>query len=265
MHGAIRSSRQVCLLVLVTIVFVLSAQATTFSNASLQGSYSFLGSRWTADVTAPQGGVIGVMTFDGVGNFTESYTGMVNGSLVASTVTGTYTVNPNGTGTISFSSGWQWAIVVSSTSAKIARGIQLLIVTNLGYNEVGTSTALLQSSTAKTYTVAHLKGNFGFQTNEWTADPSQPIYAGNGLFTFDGKGNVKGSSSSMEGGGTLQTETFTGTYTVNSDGIGTISLSTGTQYAFVLNAATGTLANGLQIVQTNSTGNLAICGIAQRQ
>jgi hypothetical protein len=205
------------------------------------------------------------MTFDGVGNFTESYTGMVNGSLTAGTFTGTYTVNPDGTGTLTFSSGWQWAIVVNSLSAKVAHGIQMLPITDLPPNEVGTSTALLQSATAKTYTVANLKGNFSFQSNEWTADPSQPIYAGNGLFTFDGKGNVKGSSSYMQSGGTVQTETFTGTYAVNSDGSGTISLSTGTQYAFVLNKATGALANGLQIVQTNTTGNLAICGIAQRQ
>ncbi len=228
MQGAIRTSRQVCLLVVVTIALVLSAQAVTFSNASLHGTYTFLGTRWTADVTAPEGGVIGVMTFDGVGNFTESYTGMVNGSPVSGTFTGTYTVNANGTGTMSISSGWQWAIVINSTSAKIAHGIQMLMITNLGYNEVGTSTALLQSSTPKTYTVANLKGNYSFQLDEWTADPSQPIYAGNGLFTFDGKGNVKGSSSYMMGGETVQTETFTGTYTVNFDGMETITLSTGT-------------------------------------
>ena len=264
MQGAIRSSRQACLLLFVTIILVLSAQAATFSNATLQGSYTFLGTRWTADVNEPQGGVIGVMTFDGVGNMTESFTGMVNGSLTSGTFTGTYTVNPDGTGTLTFSSGWEWAIVVNSVSAKIAHGIQLLPLTDLLPNEVGTSTALLQSSTAKTYTLANLKGSYSFQTNEWTADPSQPIYAGNGLLTFDGKGNVKGSSSYMESGETVQTETFTGTYTVNSDGIGTISLSTGTQYAFVLNTATGAVANGLQIVQTNTTGNIAICGIALR-
>jgi predicted small secreted protein len=132
-------------------------------------------------------------------------------------------------------------------------------------NEVGTSTALLQSSTPKTYTLANVKGNFSFQSDEWTANPSQPIYARNGLFTFDGKGNVQGSSSYMEGGGTLQTETFTGTYTVTSNGMGTISLSRGTQYVFVLHTATGTVANGLQIVQTNTTANIAICGIAERQ
>lgn len=264
MQAATRSFKQVCLLVFVTTILVLSAQAATFSNASLQGDYTFLGNRWTGDVNAPQGGVIGVMTFDGAGNFTESYTGMVNGSPVTGTFTGTYTVNSDGTGTISFSSGWQWAFVINSIS-KVAHGIQLLLITNLGYNEVGTSTALLQSSTSNSYTVANLKGSFSFQTNEWTADPSQPIYAGNGLFTFDAKGNVKGSSSYMEGGETLQTETFTGTYTVNSDGSGTISLSTGEQYVFVLNTVTGVLAHGLQIVQTNTTGNLAICGIAQRQ
>src|ERR1035438_117334 len=223
MQAAIRSFSQICLLVVITIVLVLSAQSATFSNASLHGSYAFLGNRWTADVNEPQGGMIGVMTFDGVGNFTESYTGMVNGLPTSGTFTGTYTVNPNGTGMLTYSTGWQWVFVVNSLSGKIAHGIQLVPITDMPPNEVGASTALLQSSTAKTYTVANLKGNFSFQSTEWTADPSQPIYAGNGLFAFDGKGNVKGSSSYMESGGTVQTETFTGTYTVNSDGIGTIS------------------------------------------
>jgi hypothetical protein len=260
----IRGSRQLCVLAFIAIVLIASAQAATFSNSSLQGTYAFLGNRWTADISAPQGGVIGIMTFDGIGNMTESYTGMVNGSPVSGTFTGTYAVNPDGAGTITFSTGWQWAIVLNSTSAKIAHGIQLLSTLNLGYNEVGASTAVLQSTTAKTYSVANLKGDFSFVYNEWTADPSQPDTAGDGLFIFDGKGNVKGSSSDMQGA-TLQTETFTGAYTVNSDGSGAISLSTGEQYVFVLNTATGTLAQGLQFVQTNTTGNLAICGIAHKQ
>jgi len=259
----IRSSRQVCLLVFVTITLVLTAQAATFSNANLNGTYTFMGNRWTADVSAPQGGFIGVMSFDGAGNVTESYTGMINGSLITGTYSGTYTVNPNGTGTLTYP-GLQFTFVVNSTSAKIAHGIQLLGILNYGYNEVGTSTALLQSTTANTYSAANLRGNFSFQYDEWTADPTQTYYAGNGLFSFDGKGNVRGSSSSMENG-TLQTNTFTGTYTVNSDGSGTISLSTGVQYAFVLNTVLGTFAHGFQFLQTNTTGNLAICGIAQSQ
>ncbi len=264
MRRFIRSSRQLCVFAFIVMVLIASAQAATFSNSSLQGTYAFLGNRWTADINAPQGGVIGIITFDGIGDMSESYTGMVNGSLVSGTFTGTYTVNPDGTGTINFSTGWQWAIVLNSTSGKIAHGIQLLLTSNLGYNEVGTSTAGLQSTTAKTYSAANLKGDFSFVYNDWTADPSQPDDDGDGLFIFDGKGNVKGSSSDMQGG-TLQTETFTGTYTVNSDGSGAISLSTGEQYAFVLNTATGNLAQGLQFVQTNTTGNLAICGTAHKQ
>jgi len=258
-----RQFGQVVVFIFTTVVLVLSAQATTFSNASLQGSYGLLGNHWTADPNASQLGRVAVMTFDGVGDCTESYTEMVGGTFMAGTITGTYAINSNGTGTIT-AGELQLAIVLNSTVGKVAHGFQLLLTTDLGYNAEDTGIALLQSTAEADYSLATVKGTFSFEYNEWTADPTQTYYGGIGLFTFNGKGNVTGSSS-YTAGGVLATNTFTGTYTVNTNGSGTISLSTGVQYAFVLNTVTGGLAKGLQFVQTNTTGNLAICGVAQKQ
>ena len=60
-------------LIFMMIALALSAQAATFSKASLKGSYGFLINRWTANGNTNQFAVVGVMTFDGAGN-AVSYT-----------------------------------------------------------------------------------------------------------------------------------------------------------------------------------------------
>jgi hypothetical protein len=70
---------QAGVLIFVTIALALSAQATGFNKASLKGSYSFLTNRWTANVTTNQFAMVGIMTFDGAGNVTGSYTSTAGG------------------------------------------------------------------------------------------------------------------------------------------------------------------------------------------
>lgn len=255
---------QVGILIFVTIALALSAQAATFSKASLKGSYSFLVNKWTADVNSTQGAEVGVVTFDGAGNVTESYTSINGGVVQTGTDSGTYTVNSNGTGTINWTDGHQTAINLNSTAAKLAHGVQLL-ATDDSYNEVISGTAVLQSTTVQTYSVASLKGNFTYQWNKWTADVNEAQGGGFGIFSFDGKGHVKGSGTYMDGG-VLQTGTFTGTYTVSSDGSGSLSLSNNVQMKFVLNnkPPLGT-AKGLQFLNTNTIGNIVASGIALKQ
>jgi hypothetical protein len=263
---------QVGVLIFVTIALALSAQAASFSNASLKGSYSFLVNKWTADVNTNQLAVVGVMTFDGAGNVTGgSYTEITGGVVQTGTLGGTYTVNSNGTGTINLTSVVpppQLAITLNSTAAKLAHSVQLL-QTNDNANEVISGTAVLQSTTAATCSVASLKGNLSWQANKWTADVNDAQEGAVGTFIFDGKGNVKGVWTTMYGG-VLQTGTLAGPYTVNSDGSGSMTLTSSSGYvsqdAFVLNnkPPLGT-AKGLQFLQTNTNGNIVISGIALKQ
>jgi hypothetical protein len=255
---------QVGALTFVTTALALSAQAAGFSKASLKGSYSFLVNKWTADVNSNQGAEVGVVTFDGAGNVTESYTSINGGVVQTGTNSGTYTVNSNGTGTINWTDGHQTAITLNSTAAKVAHGVQML-ATDDNANEVIIGTAVLQSTTAQTYIVASLKGNFSYQWNKWTADVNEAQGGGIGIFSFDGKGNVKGSGTYMDSG-VLQTGTFTGTYTVNPDGSGSLSLSNYVQIKFVLNNKPSLApAKGLQFLNTNTTGNIVISGVALKQ
>jgi hypothetical protein len=262
-----RRSTQFGVLLFMTIALALSAQATTFSKASLKGSYSFLTNLWTANVNTSQIAMVGVLTFDGAGNVTGSYTSTDGGVVQTGTLGGTYTVNSNGTGTIAFSTGStaQFAITLDSTAAKVAHGVQLL-QTNDSNNEIVSGTAVLQSTTKETYSVASLKGTFSFQWNLWTADASQSQASLIGIGTFDGKGNYK-DSLTMVAGGKIQTGTQTGTYTVGPDGAGGISLPGSSQVAFVLNSVAAGKPKGAQFIVNVSqvSSNSVVAGVVLKQ
>jgi len=71
------------------------------SNATLKGTFAFTS---TGFITAPpaQAGpfaIVGTQTFDGDGAFTASATASQNGNIIPVTLAGTYTVNPDCTGT----------------------------------------------------------------------------------------------------------------------------------------------------------------------
>jgi hypothetical protein len=259
----IRRFMQVGVLIFMTIA---PAHAAGFSKASLKGSYSFMTNLWTANVSTNQFAMVGVMTFDGAGSVTASYTSLTGGVPQTGALRGTYSVKSNGTGTITFTTGStlpHFAITLNSSAAGVAHSVQLL-QTNDRNNEVISGTALLQSTTPETYTVASLKGNFGFQFNMWIADVNVPQYGGIGIASFDGKGNVKISGTVMDGGG-LTKNTSTGTYAVNPDGGGSVSLSDNSQIALALNSVTAGQAKGAQLLVTKPSshnGNYVIAGTA---
>lgn len=260
----IRRFMQVGVLIFITTVLALSAQAAT--NASLKGSYSFLSNRWTANVNTSQFARVGIWTFDGAGNWTESYTAMAGSHVTTGNEVGTYTVKSNGTGTISASSGTQLAITLNSTAAGVAHGVQFL-VTNDTSNEVESGAAVLQSTAAGNYSVASLEGKFGYQWNEWTADVTAPQEGNIGVVSFDGKGNVNVSDIDVDDGA-VRKGTLTGTYAVNSDGSGSIVLNSkngSSQFALVLNSVAAGQAKGLQFLQTSTTRNVVVSGTALKQ
>lgn len=260
-----RRLMQVGVLVFLTIALSLSAQAATFNKASLKGSYSFLTNLWTADASTNQLAMVGVLTFNGAGKVTGSYTSISLQVSQTGTLGGTYTVSSNGTGKITFKTGStaQFAIVLNSTAAGVAQAVQLL-QTNDSKNEVVSGSAVLQSTTAQTYSIASLKGTFGFHWNIWSADASGFQGSMIGMCSFDGKGNFKSSGTSVVGGA-AKTQTETGTYKVNADGSGSISFP-GSQVALVLNSVTAGQAVGAQFIQNLSeSGKYVITGTALMQ
>jgi hypothetical protein len=261
-----RGFMQFAVLTFVTIALALSAQATTYSKASLKGGYSFSINLWTADASTTEYAIVGVLTFSGTGTVTGSYTQGSGDVFDTGTLGGTYTVKSNGTGTITFTTGStaEFAIVLNSpTTAGVAQGVQLL-QTNDTNNEVVSGTAILQSSTTQTYSVASLNGNFAFQWINWTANTGVPQASILGTISFNGKGSCKDSYTSVFDG-KVTTKSQTCTYTVNANGTGSIVFP-GSQGAFALNSAASGQAKGAQFLQNlNEKGNYVITGIAFAQ
>ena len=265
-------SLHVCLLLLMTTGFAVSASATTFTKASVKGSYSYLINSWTADSTVNEDATVGVLTSDGAGNVSDTFTHISGGVVNTGTVTGTYTVNANGTGTANFPAApaTVYTFVLDSSAAALAKGFYLLL-TNNSSNVVLSGTGILQTTAAATYTASSVKGNFAFQINKWTANSTAAQTGVLGIFIIDGAGHVKGSYSAMNNG-VFVTATFTGTYTVSPDGNGSMSLSASDGstpvLAFALNTTAPTApytAKGLQFMVTNETSNTAHSGTALKQ
>jgi hypothetical protein len=84
-----------------SIVPAAKADDKGCSNASLQGTYGYTS---IGTITAPPDiagpiAEVGTQTFDGRGNTTASATLSSNGTIIPVTITGTYTVNSDCTGT----------------------------------------------------------------------------------------------------------------------------------------------------------------------
>ena len=71
------------------------------TNASLKGTYGYTSTGFITVGPAPVGpfAEVGTQTFDGKGATTATATLSANGNIVQITITGTYTVNPDCTGT----------------------------------------------------------------------------------------------------------------------------------------------------------------------
>jgi len=254
-----RYSLQVGALIFVTTALALSAQAASFSEANLKGSYSYMLHKWTVAVGKNQYAEVGVMTFDGAGNMTGSATAVGGGVPKSGTLSGTYTVNPIGSGTIKITSilsnppTYYLGFVLNSISSGLAHSFQFAQIGNHN-NVVISGSAQIQSATAMQYSAASLQGSFTFLYNSWSADPKFDEIGGIGILTFDGAGNLEGWLTGVDRG-VAQLLTFTGSYLVNSDGTcsGSLELSNSstTTLACALNSVGAQGASGLNLLVTN--------------
>lgn len=115
------------------------------SAANLKGSYSFLGTKWTADPAAAQNGSVGIATFDGVSKVNVSFTEVYDGTVETLSGSGTYTVNSDGTGTLTLpdKDGGTIDFVLTSVVNSIAKSVQYLSA-NSTTDGVSTGTAVFQ-------------------------------------------------------------------------------------------------------------------------
>jgi hypothetical protein len=79
-------------------MFPPTVNAAGFSNASLSGGYSFADSGETLVPVGLKFAEAGVLMFDGMGSFKGNAAMNNNGAVCSAIVTGTYSINPDGSG-----------------------------------------------------------------------------------------------------------------------------------------------------------------------
>jgi hypothetical protein len=288
---------------------------TAFSVSDLSGSFSF---RLTPAESfapflnpatcpnAPDAGVctaprqdilrVGVITFDGSGGVTgHTLATTDNGqSTVVKdfSFSGTYTLNPDGTGTLSISptspiadeGPETYALVLNKGDVNRPSTVDLTETDNAGGGAKIFLTGKAVSRPTTTFAVSDLSGTFSFRLTpaESFAPFLNPATCPNapdagvctaprqdilrvGVITFDGSGGVTGHmiATTDDGQSTVVKDfNFSGTYTLNPDGTGTLSISPTAPiadegpetYAFVLNKGATNQPNTVDLIETDNAG-----------
>jgi hypothetical protein len=190
------------------------------TNATLVGNYGFTitGVNGSGSLTA----AVGQLTADGKGNFTGIETmsdlGVISSDVV---LTGTYSLKTNCTGTGTITSG----STVNLSLVVVSNGGQFEITrTDAGTSQYGY--ALAQGKA--TCTNAGVKNTFGFRGGGFTSALAPNAFAGQ--VKLNGLGGVTGSESASFGG-TIESFSLTGSYSVSSNCTGTATFNGGTSPA----------------------------------
>ncbi len=235
-----RTTLVIAALTAFTSTVVPSAYAQSCTDAVLNGSYAFTFSGWgtpppnmaTEGKSSIPTGAVGVINFDGAGNWSTSFTYSHDGTITSATsVPGTYTVASNCTGTMA--GVGDFAVVVLHDGAEI---------TGVETDKDSTTTIEARRQNATACSNATLSGNYavtlaGFGTPPPKLSPgnaSVPV-ALSGLAVFDGAGTFTGSFTNSDNGHISTRPADTGAYRVGSDCTGTLTdLTAGVHFAIVL-------------------------------
>ena len=268
--GVLRPSSRVLLLALsLALSFAYLTPPTRVWSASAQitspnGPYGILLNQLKDPSSNSISSFLGVLSFDGAGNVSGSYTIVSSKNPNAmGTLTGTYSSNPDGTNTVNltFDVGATATALVAVTDG--GSGLQLVVTGGslLKPGQVVGGTGRLQSAQS-----ASPAGSYGYLLNQWPDANNAPgcIF---GVFNLDGAGNITGSYTIVGSAGpTPINGTLTGTYVVNPDGTGSTSirLDIGISIKQAIVVVDG--GSGLQLLQTATSGGSAvISGTARMQ
>jgi hypothetical protein len=204
---------------------LLKQTPSAFSLASITGNYAFgfVG----IDPSSNRFGLAGSFIADGAGNFTSGTLDSDDSSSgVSSSVsfTGGYTVASNGRGTANIKTGQQ----TTGYSFYIVNATQLLVMETDTFSTGGyplTSGTILQQSTGS-FQSGNLSGTGVFELTALDASTPESQL---GLFSGNGGGGFS-LTADQNNGGTLSSQSGTGSYAVGTNGRVTLTLLTGTGF-----------------------------------
>lgn len=206
--------KKIGILLCLALSLSISASAVC-SNATLVGSYGFTvtGVNGSGSLTA----AVGLLTADGKGNLTGVET-VSDAGVISSNValTGTYSVKSTCIGAAAVSDGTSTA---NFNISVVTAGAQFEITRiDSGTSQYGYAMAQGKAVCTK----AGMKGTFGFRGGGFSSSLSP--YAWAGQIKLDGVGGVTGTETASFGG-TIQTYSLPGTYSVNSNCTGTATFA----------------------------------------
>lgn len=187
------------------------------ANHSLRGAYGFAtdGQAFDANGEFAEIASAGRIVFDGHGNLTGRETESLNGSITEPTFWGTYSVQPDCTGTATIHSD-----LTTNLRFVLVEGGQEVNVIDTDPGVVAAGQITRQELTH--CTLASVKGVYSFAASGsfYAAGAEVGDFAGLGRIQFDGRGHATESFSSSFNG-SQSADIQTATYTVNADCTGT--------------------------------------------
>jgi len=224
----------------------------TCTNASLIGPYGYTITGVVVNSNASFYSVAesGTVTADGNGNLTGSNTFSEAGQILSQTLTGTYTINSDCTGTVTTLDSIgpaNFNIVI------VDNGQQVLFIES----DAGVAVSGSAKPQATNCSTESISGPYGYAITGWTFDSSGNGwgYAESGKVVADGRGGLSSVATASQQG-TIASGTASGTYSVNDDCTGTVTFSNGAHLNFVVVGA------GWEVDFIQTDNNTVISGSA---
>jgi uncharacterized protein (TIGR03437 family) len=262
----VRLTRCICCCMALLAVSPLNAQPQigggTCTNGSFTGIYHYIlqGDLVSGGLIYPYA-ELGKLVSDGQGRVTGSSHASVSGAISASTITGTYSVQANCTGSMTLSvnaqspssltfqlvNGGQGGIIAFSSSTGVVAGRAYRQTANLASIQCGP---------------ASLSGTYGYLLTGIVFNGNTAFYYSQaGTATADGRGGMSATGMANVNGTTL-TSTGQGNYSIASDCSGTASVrnQNGTANYYV-----ALVADGQGLLFMESDNGYTVAGEAQPQ
>jgi hypothetical protein len=248
----------VCICVFLTVFPIAVNGQNTCTKASIAGPYGYA----TNGFVVQSSGFLpfadlGSLNSDGNGNFVGVSTPSQGGHIVLRTLTGTYAVNSDCTGSASFTDSLGTPLHVSFVIADNGQEIRLV------QTDSGTVVSGAASKQATNCTGAELSGPYAFVLSGWFYDSSGAgqAFADSGVLVSDGLGNLSADDTFSQAG-SVASRRLSGTYTLGGGCTGSATFTDGqgnsSHHNFVL------VDSGREVLFIQTDANTTISGSAEQ-
>ena len=232
------------------------------TNSTLNGTFFYLigGTVVSAGQAVPYD-ELGKLVMDGAGGVVGQSTANLNGSVTTDTLTGTYSVQAECTGSITFVVKSQptppatFQIVDGGQGFVIAFSTSNAVVVGRGYSRT-------QKAGAGQCATGSLSGSYGYLlTGVASLTGSNLTFAETGTVTSDGNGNLS-AIAITNFGGAVSNVTGQGPYSIGSDCSGTAHITNSNGTA---NYAVALVEDGQSLLFLETDAGMTVAGSAQPQ